>query len=449
MTAYTKQKAHLLKIVEMALEAVAPAPALRAALALEDDKLTVGGRTYDLSAHDRIFLTGAGKASAAMAHTMEDILGDRLHRGIVATKYGHGLELEKTVVMEAGHPVPDRAGELASRRMLELARETTKHDLVFCLLSGGASAIIPAPRQPVSLADKQATTGSLLGCGATINEINAIRKHLSRFKGGHFAKALEPSTVITLIISDVVGDHLDVIGSGPTAPDDSSFLDCRTILDKYRLCGHMPDAVVKAVNDGCAGLVPETRKAGDSCFDRVHNVIVAGNAMALNGAAQAARKLGYTPVVVDSAMEGEARDVAARLVRLAQGYCRGQHGSGEPVCLLAGGETTVTIRGKGKGGRNQELALAAAVEIAQMGKMGERLAILSLGTDGTDGPTDAAGAMAFPDTVARSGPLAQAARTYLEDNNAYAFLADAGTLVMTGPTRTNVMDVVAVLVDPA
>jgi hydroxypyruvate reductase len=210
----------------------------------------------------------------------------------------------------------------------------------------------------------------------------------------------------------------------------------------------MPDAVLKAVNDGCAGLVPETRKAGDTCFDRVRNVIVAGNAMALNGAAEAARKLGYAPVVVDSAMEGEARDVAARLVRLAQGYCRGEHGSA-PVCLLAGGETTVTIRGRGKGGRNQELALAAAVEIARMGKLGERLAVLSLGTDGTDGPTDAAGAMAFPDTVARSGTLAQTARRFLDDNNAYAFLDGAGTLVKTGPTRTNVMDVVAVLVDPA
>lgn len=322
---------------------------MRAALSLSDDILKVDGREYDLSQFDRILVIGAGKASAAMAEALEEILDDRLHGGIIATKYDHGLQLTKTKVMESGHPVPDHAGELASKELLAIAGDTTVKDLVFCLLSGGASAIVPAPRQPVTLPIKQAVTRKLLECGATINEINAIRKHLSNFKGGHLAKSLEPSTVITLIISDVVGDYLDVIGSGPTAPDESTFLDCQAILDKYALCADIPDEVNTLISDGCAGNAPETCKQGDSCFNRVQNVIIAGNSMAVNGAAETAQKLGYTPVVVDYAMEGEAREVAASLIHKAGEYCDGAMDLKPPVCLLAGGETTVTIKGKGKG----------------------------------------------------------------------------------------------------
>lgn len=447
MTSYTDTKKKLMAIVERTIAAVAPEPAIRAAISLDGDTLTVDGQSYDLTSYERIFVMGAGKASAAMAETLEDILADRLHGGIIATKYDHGVALQKTQVLESGHPVPDLAGERAAKEILSLAKGTTEKDLVFCLLSGGASAIVPAPRAPVTLAHKQAATRKLLECGATINEINAIRKHLSLFKGGHLAKTLEPSTVITLIISDVVGDYLDVIGSGPTAPDDSTFLDCQAILDKYRLCADMPEEVSRLIQDGCGGQEPETLKTGDDCFSRVQNVIIAGNTMAVNGAAEAARELGYTPVVVDYAMEGEASEVAARMIQLAGEYCDGRHAVKPPVCLLAGGETTVTITGKGTGGRNQEFALAAAIELSEMQDCRERVSLLSLGTDGSDGPTDAAGALVFPDTIARSGQQSQTARQYLADNNAYEFFTNTGTLLKTGPTRTNVMDVVAVLVD--
>ncbi|WP_319581775.1 DUF4147 domain-containing protein [uncultured Pseudodesulfovibrio sp.] len=447
MTAYAEKKARLLRIVDGALQAVAPDPALRAAVKREGNTLAVDGREYDLNNYDRVLLLGAGKASAAMAATMEDILGDRLHSGLVATKYGHGLPLARTEVMESGHPVPDEAGVLAADALLERAADAGERDLVLFLLSGGASALVPSPLESVSLADKQEATRRLLKCGAAIGEINAIRKHLSRFKGGHLAETLAPATVATLIISDVVGDRLDVIGSGPTAPDDSTFLDCQAILDKYRLCNSMPDSVVRAVADGCGGRSSETRKAGDPCFTRVRNTIVAGNAMAVHGAAGAARDLGYTPVVVDLAMEGEARDRAAQLIRLAGKYSLGGGETKPPVCLLAGGETTVTIKGSGKGGRNQEWALAAALEMTALGDESERLSAMSLGTDGTDGPTDAAGGMAFPDTAA--GERSEAAGRALADNDAYHFLDGVGTLLKTGPTRTNVMDVAAVLVDPA
>ncbi|QGY40352.1 DUF4147 domain-containing protein [Pseudodesulfovibrio cashew] len=449
MTTYLEKKTQLMRIVDRTIEAVAPDPAIRAAVSRKGDILTVDGCDYDLKQYERIFLLGAGKASAAMAETMEDLLGDDLHGGIVATKYGHDLPLTRTRVLESGHPVPDLAGERAARELLSLAKGATERDLVFCLLSGGASALVPAPCPPVTLRIKQDVTRRLLECGADIGEINAIRKHLSLFKGGRLAKALEPATVCSLIISDVVGDALDVIGSGPTAPDASTFLDCQATLDKYALCSKAPDEVTKVIAGGCSGDIPETLKADDPCFQKVRNVIVAGNGMAVAGAAEAAREMGYTPIVVDGAMQGEAREVAADLIRLAGEYCEGKHGIQPPVCLLAGGETTVTIKGKGLGGRNQELALAAVVELSGMQHCRERVAVMSLGTDGTDGPTDAAGALVLPDTVARSDEQSLAAREYLNDNNAYAFFDNAGTLLRTGPTRTNVMDVVAILVDPA
>lgn len=449
MTKHKEKERHLLAITDSALRAVSPAPAMRSALLLNGDVLTVDGKAYDLTAYERIFVIGAGKASAAMAQTLESILGNRIHTGLVATKYEHALDLKRIRVMESGHPVPDAAGEHAAQEILDLANRAGKNDLVFCLLSGGASAIVPAPCPPVTLADKQAATRKLLECGATINEINTIRKHLSLFKGGHLVNELEPATVVTLIISDVIGDHLDVIGSGPTAPDESTFLDCQTILDRYGLCAGMPDTITRFVQNGCTGKLPETRKDKDSCFDRVHNVIIAGNAMALDGAASAAREQGYTPVVVDCAMEGEARKTAAKLVRLAHEYRKGIHAVKPPVCLLAGGETTVTVKGQGKGGRNQEFALAAALEITRIPTWFDGFSVLSLGTDGTDGPTDAAGAMVFPDTLPRVEKATRAARHFLADNDAYAFFSATGTLLKTGPTRTNVMDVVAFLVDPS
>ncbi|WP_419785432.1 glycerate kinase type-2 family protein [Pseudodesulfovibrio sp.] len=446
MPGYQREREALLTIARQAVAAVSPGPALRAAVRLDGDRLTVDGETYDLNRYRRVLLLGAGKGAAAMAEAMESILGDRLDHGLVVTKYGHGLPLVKTEVLEAAHPVPDEAGVRGAERLLDLAESAREDDLVLCIISGGASALIPAPQSPVTLADKQEATRCLLACGADIHEINAVRKHLSRLKGGRLARALAPATVASLIISDVVGDDLDVIASGPTAPDSSTYADCRAILDRYRLCHQVPQSVEQLISTGCKGGMGETCKATDDCFARVRNVIVAGNGMALNGAANAARQLGYEPVIVDPALCGEARDKASEMIRLAAEYAEGKKGIAGPVCLLAGGETTVTIRGNGKGGRNQEFALAAALELAALGATGQRLAALSLGTDGTDGPTDAAGGLALPDTAVAD--RLNAARAALDVNDAYTFLDAAGTLLKTGPTRTNVMDVAAVLVSP-
>jgi len=449
MTKYKQKQKNLLHIVDRAIAAVSPESAMHRALSMDGDTLKVAGVKYDLSGFERILVVGAGKASAPMARALESIMGDRLQGGMVVTKYGHGLELKKTVITESAHPVPDMAGERAAHALLDIAKGTTEKDMVFCLLSGGASALVPAPRHPVTLDHKQASTRLLLECGATINEINAVRKHLSEFKGGHLAKALEPASVITLIISDVVGDHLDVIGSGPTAPDQSSFKDCLNILNKYGLHNRIPGEVVKLLEDGAAGMIPETLKAGDSCFRRVHNVIIAGNSMALDGTATAAHELGYTPIIVNAAMQGEAREMAKCLIREAGDACECRMDTKPPVCLLAGGETTVTIKGKGKGGRNQELALAAALELCVLSQYKDRIAMACVGTDGNDGPTDAAGALVLPDTLAASGAQNLSARQHLADNNSYAFFTDTGTILKTGPTRTNVMDIAIILVDPA
>ncbi|MUM76434.1 DUF4147 domain-containing protein [Pseudodesulfovibrio sp. F-1] len=453
-TVHAARRDHLLAIVNRAIEAVAPEGAMRKAVTRDGDVLTVGKERYDLNDFERILVLGAGKASAAMARALEDILGERalarwLHDGLVVTKYGHGCALGRVRVTEAAHPVPDEAGQRGAEALLHLAATATERDLVFCLVSGGASALTPAPVPPVTLAHKQETTSRLLACGATIDEINAIRKHLSAFKGGHLAKALEPATVLTLIISDVVGDRLDVIGSGPTAPDDATFADCLDILDRYGLGGAVPPEVVALLRAGRNGSLPETLGSDDPCFARVRNLIIAGNAQALAGAAEAARELGYSPLVMEPAMQGEARQVASDLICAAMGICGG-NGPKPPVCLLAGGETTVTLRGNGKGGRNQEMALAAAIRLHESGPESGRISMACVGTDGTDGPTDAAGALVLPDTLGDCDATnLSAALRHLADNDAYTFFTATGTIVKTGPTRTNVMDVAVILVDPA
>lgn len=453
-TAHAARREHLLTIVNRAIEAVAPKGAMRKAVARDGNILTVAGKRYDLTDFERILVLGAGKASASMARALEDILGERvlerwLHDGLVITKYGHGCDLARVRIAEADHPVPDEAGQRGAEALLDLAATATERDLVFCLVSGGASALTPAPVAPVTLAHKQETTSRLLACGATIDEINAIRKHLSAFKGGHLAKALEPATVLTLIISDVVGDRLDVIGSGPTAPDDATFAHCLDILERYGLREAVPPEVLELLRAGRDGNLPETLGSDDPCFARVRNIIIAGNAQALAGAAEAARELGYAPLVMEPAMQGEARQVASHLVCTAMGICGGD-GPKPPVCLLAGGETTVTIRGAGKGGRNQEMALAAAIRLHESGPESGRISMACVGTDGTDGPTDAAGALVLPDTLGDCDATnLTAARRHLDDNDAYTFFTAAGTILKTGPTRTNVMDIAVILVDPA
>jgi hydroxypyruvate reductase len=438
----------LMHIVENAIGAVAPEAAMRRAVRRQGDMLTVAGREYDLSRFERVSVIGAGKAAAPMTLALEEILGERLAGGVVATKYGHGLRLGKVRIVESAHPVPDEAGQAAAQELLRAAGQAGEKDLVFLLLSGGASAIVPAPRAPVTLAHKQEATRLLLECGADINEINAVRKHLSLLKGGHLAGVLAPATVVTLIISDVVGDRLDVIGSGPTAPDESRFADCLAILDRYGLRDRVPAAVAELLERGSEGRAPETRKAGDACFERVRNEIIASNVMALAGAAKAAQERGYVPTILTAAMQGEAREVARELVLAARSACAAMAAGDAPLCLLAGGETTVTIRGKGKGGRNQEMALAAGLALEEFPDCRGRVLVACVGTDGSDGPTDAAGALVLPDTLRLAHAGGFCARTHLAENNAYEYFCRAGTILKTGPTRTNVMDVAALLVYP-
>lgn len=433
------RRSRLMCLVDGALAACAPQPVIRTAVAMDGDVLTIGDTAYDLSLFDRVVVVGAGKASAAMAQALKEVLGDRFDSGLIVTKYGHGLAIDGCRVIESGHPVPDREGERAARELLALAGQVGARDLVLFLLSGGASALIPSPRPPVTLDDKMQATRLLLACGATIHEINAIRKHLSRLKGGLFAKALEPATVVTLIISDVVGDNLDVIGSGPTAPDCSTFDDCLEIIGRFGLSGRMPGTVMQVLRDGAAGLIPETTKHADCCFGQVRNHILANNEAALRGAAQAAERLGYRPVVLTSAMTGEAREVAAMLARTVRDHGR------DKVCLLAGGETTVTIRGQGRGGRNQEMALALALELERE-QARRPVSALCLGTDGSDGPTDAAGGLVLPETLRAARARDLHPEPYLANNDSYTFLKEADALLITGPTRTNVMDVAALIV---
>jgi glycerate 2-kinase len=429
-------------IFQAALQAVDPGEAVRTHVQRAGHQLRVADRTYDLKQYDALYVIGMGKAGAAMAIAVEGMLGDRLRGGHVIVKYGHGGPVAHVSVHEADHPIPDEAGVRATRTLLDFVRGRGERELVICLISGGGSALSPAPAEGITLAEKQEITHLLLACGATIHEVNALRKHISRIKGGQLARLVSPATLITLVVSDVVGDSLDVIASGPTVPDTSTFADCLEILRKYRLFDTVPTAIRRRLEAGAAGAVPETPKPGDPAFSRTQTVIIGRNLQALEAASRKATALGYRPLILSSAIEGETREVARVHVGIAKEVLASGHPIMAPACLLSGGETTVTLHGQGKGGRNQEFALAVALDIAGMAG----IAALSGGTDGTDGPTDAAGAVVDWDTCARAEQHDLHPREALEQNDAYPFFERLGDLLITGPTRTNVMDVRIMLV---
>lgn len=408
----------------------------------EGNSLNIGGSSWDLDLFDGIYVVGAGKAGAMMARAMESILGDRLTGGAVNVKYGHTAPLTRVELIEAGHPIPDAAGVEGTERIVELLERLGEDDLVFCLLSGGGSALMPLPAEGVTPAEKQAVTGRLLQCGATINEINTIRKHISRVKGGRMARLASPAHVVGLVLSDVIGDPLDVIASGPTVPDESTYADCRTILGKYGLQDELPSSVVRYLDAGLKGTEPETPGPGDPVFDRTLNVMIANNRQALDAARMEAETRGYNALVLSSSIDGETREIARVYSAMAREIVRHGDPVRSPACVISGGETTVTLKGAGKGGRNQEFVLAAAAGIDGL----ERTVVFSAGTDGTDGPTDAAGAVADGRTLARAAGEGLAAAACLDDNDAYHFFEPLGDLVITGPTHTNVMDLRLLLV---
>ncbi|HWQ56471.1 MAG TPA: glycerate kinase [Bryobacteraceae bacterium] len=411
-----------LAIFRAALKAADPAGAV--ARALEAGK-------YDR--YRRIFVIGAGKAGATMAHAAERVLGRRIEAGLINTKYGHVAKLRRIELNECGHPVPDERGVEGARRIAAMAEGAGADDLVICLVSGGASALLPLPAEPVTLAEKQEITRLLLACGANIHEINAVRKHISSIKGGQLARLAAPAAVESLLLSDVIGDDLDVIGSGPTAPDASTFGRALEILDKYGLRARAPEAVRKRLERGAEGEIPETPKPGDEVFRRTGNRVIGSNRLAVDAAAAHARELGYRPLVLSTFVEGETREIARMHAAIAKEIVHSGRPVKRPACIITGGETTVTLKGQGKGGRNQEFVLAAAIDIAGM----HDVVVLSAGTDGTDGPTDAAGAIADGRTLERN----PCAPEFLANNDAYHYFAPLGDLVMTGPTGTNVMDV--------
>ncbi len=389
----------------------------------------------------RVLVIGAGKASGAMAATVEGIWGDRIVDGLVAVKDGHVAPTRRVRLVEAGHPVPDERGAEAAEEIRVLAEAAGADDLVLVLVSGGSSALTPAPAPPITLADKQDVTRLLLAAGANIGQLNTVRKHCSMLKGGQLARAASPARVEALLLSDVIGDPLDVIGSGPTAPDDSTFAEALAVLDRFGLRGRAPSAVVERLERGARGEIPETPKGGDPLFARVRNTVIGNNALVVDAAALRARELGFAPHVLTRAFEGEAREAARGFVELARAIREGRGPIAPPACVIAGGETTVTVRGRGRGGRCQEFALAAALAMDGM----KNAVLLAVGTDGSDGPTDAAGAIVDGESAARGRAKGMNLKARLEDNDANPVFAGLGDLVVTGPTNTNLLDLYLLL----
>jgi hydroxypyruvate reductase len=422
-----------------ALEAVEPGAALRQKVRRQGDLLIIGGQGYDLAAVDRIWIVGGGKAAVAMVAALNAILGDRVAGGLVVTKYDHidtSLDTGAVEVVEAGHPIPDEAGVTGAQCMADLLASAGDRDLVLAVLSGGGSALLTLPSAGLTLADIQATTGLLLRSGATIVELNAVRKHLSQIKGGGLARLAGQASVASLILSDVVGDPLDVIASGPTVPDPTTFADAWAVLERYALVERVPVAVRECLQAGRDGGIPDTPKPQARLFERVHNVIVGSNRLAAEGAVAAARARELNALLLSTFVEGEARQVAQVAAALAKELVHHDRPLSRPACLVWGGETTVKVRGEGLGGRNQELALAAAMAMEGL----PNVVLVALGTDGTDGPTDAAGAVATGETIARGRALGLDPVTYLANNDSYHFFDLVGDLIRIGPTGTNVND---------
>ncbi|WP_341898453.1 glycerate kinase [Ferrovibrio terrae] len=390
-------------------------------------------------ARGRTVVVGAGKAAASMARAVEQHWPqDRLDDldGIVVTRYGHDVPCERIVVVEAAHPVPDSAGEKAAALILRKVQGLGPDDQVLCLISGGGSALLALPAPGLTLADKQAVNQALLSCGANITEMNCLRKHLSAIKGGRLAAAAAPAPLVSLLISDVPGDDPAVIASGPTVPDPTSFADALAVIDKYGI--QLPPAVLQHLKAGKG----ETPKPGAAAFANTRTVMIATPQMALEAAAQVARAAGITPVILGDAIEGEAREVAMVMAGIARQVRRHGQPAGMPCVLLSGGETTVTMRGKGRGGRNAEFLTALAVALDGA----EGIYALAADTDGIDGSEDNAGALLRPDSIARAAMKGIDVKACLANNDGYGFFQAAGSLIMTGPTLTNVNDFRAILI---
>jgi hydroxypyruvate reductase len=442
--------------IAAALEAVDPAALLRTRVSVEGNHLRIVTEEqtlgYDLSRYRRILVIGAGKATAKMARAVEEVLGDRIHGGVISVKYGHVETLSRIEIIEAGHPVPDEQSRLAAQRIADLARDADEDTLVLCLLSGGGSALLTLPTElsgeSVTLEDLRETTQLLLASGAEIQEVNCVRKHLSQVKGGRLASLLHPATSATLILSDVVGNRLDAIASGPTVGDGTTFADAMEVTRRYGIFSRLPESVATVLSRGVDGGVPETPKPGDPAFRTACTAIIGSTHTAVVTAAQVLRSRGYDTVALTSRLTGEAREVAKLFPAMAADVAQHAMPVAPPACIVAGGETTVTLRGEGTGGRNQEMALAVNHALRAAGPNGSGVYFVSVATDGTDGPTDAAGGVASAAVLHRASALGLAESAFLAANDSFHYLQRTGALVVTGPTNTNVCDLQLLFVVP-
>jgi glycerate-2-kinase len=432
-----------LAIFRAGIEAVKPEHLVREALILDGDRLWVKDLRVNLRDYRKIIVLGTGKTTAHMCRTLEEILGNRITAGAVTVRRGESLACERIRVFEAGHPIPDEGTLEGTRNVLALADAVRSDDLVICLLSGGGSALLEAIPEGLTLSDLQETSRQLLASGATIHEMNIVRRHLSLVKGGQLARRFAPARCITLVISDVPGDLLESVASGPTAPDPFTFAIARKVVQSYGLERTLPRNVVRYLEEGMEGNHPETVKPGDPVLKNVTHLVIGNNGRALEGALARAQELGYHAEIRSRTMHGEARMAGKRVAQMAIDARRTDGAAHFPACVLIGGETTVTVRGDGRGGRNQELALAAAG--ALWNTEGDFL-VASIGTDGIDGSTEAAGGVVTPEVIQRAKSLNLDPSAFLDRNDSYGFLKQAGGLVVTGPTGTNVMDVVIALV---
>jgi glycerate 2-kinase len=439
-----KARRIVLDVIEKTLEAMDPERLIRSKVILADNVLKVNGEAFNLKAFRRIFVVGGGKASGSMAEALDEILGGRIDDGLVVVPEGTASRYKADHVKfhEASHPIPDESSVEGAVKILNLVSHPKKDELVICLISGGGSSLMTLPREGITLGDKQRMTDMLLRSGATINEMNTIRKHISSFKGGQLAKKAYPATLLSLLLSDVIGDPLDMIASGPTVPDSTTFNDAITILKTYSLWEEAPESIRRVLSDGAKGLIPETPKKDDPAFEKAHNIIIGNNRLACLAALDELKTLGLSTIFLTSFMEGEAKDLGSMLGALAREIVASGNPLPPPVGIVAGGETTVTVKGNGVGGRNQEVSLGAALKIEGL----ERVVIASISTDGVDGPTDAAGAIVDGQTILRSQALGLDARGHLRNNDSYSFFLKIGDPVCTGPTGTNVNDIIILLI---
>ncbi len=437
----------LKRIYTTAIEAVNPEKAIKDCLEVDNGILKLGSdnetiKKFNLNQFKRIIVVGAGKATASMAWALEEILGTRIHAGCICVNYGYTRNLTTIKTIEAAHPLPDENSIAGARQIKHLLENTSKDDLVISLISGGGSALLSLPPEGITLEEKQRATDLLIKSGAAIHEINTVRKHLSLVKGGNLAKAAYPSTLLNLMVSDVVGDRIDVIASGPFVANDTTFIDALGVLGKYSLIRKIPPPALAYITARAQNETDKRTDKNNRQFNKTTHFTIASNIICLRAAKDTAKKLGYNSLILSSSIEGDTKQAANWHSQIAMEVLSSSNPLPLPACIISGGETTVRVKGDGKGGRNMEFAMQAAPLIAGL----KSVIVASIGTDGTDGPTDAAGAVAHGSTMGNAAKMGLDIKDYMENNDSYHFFKALGDLIFTGPTHTNVMDIRIILI---